>query len=157
MDTRVRAKPPLRLDALSRRVHQIALSACCLIGLPALAGTAANYCDELGRLVETVVADGTSVIDAHDAVGNIKTVRHNAATTVGISGFSPVSGLVGTVVTVYGSSFSSTLASNIVNASGTSAAVTLATASSRVVKVPTGATTGFNSVNNGTAILGNKI
>ncbi len=115
----------------------------------AWAGTANYYYDELGRLIETVAADGTSVQYAYDAVGNITSVRHNGATTIGISGFIPISGPVGTAVTVYGSGFSTTVASNVVKFNGKAATVTAATASSLTATVPTGATTGQIAITNG--------
>ena len=69
-----------------------------------------------------------------------------AAPAPTITGFSPTSGSVGTVVTLTGTNFSTTLVDNIVKFSGTAATVSAATANSLTVAVPTGATTGKISV-----------
>src|SRR6187431_767824 len=59
-----------------------------------------------------------------------------------ITGFSPTSGPVGTVVNVIGSNFSITPTKNIVKFNGTPATVTSASPSALIVTVPAGATTG---------------
>ena len=143
--------PTIRVRQLCRRVVLLIYGLACLAGLPVWASSANYYYDELGRLVETVAADGTSVLYSYDAVGNITSVRHNNVSTVGISGFNPLSGPVGTSVTVFGSGFSTTLATNVVKFNGTSATVTAATATSLVVTVPTGASTGAINITNGAA------
>ena len=121
----------------------------CTLSLTAHASTASYYYDELGRLIETVAADGSSVFYAYDAVGNITSVRHNSTAATGISGFSPISGPVGTSVTIFGSGFNVAPASNTVKFNGTAATVISATATSLVVAVPSGASTGAISVTNG--------
>ena len=131
-------------------LRTLALGLCLLVG-SAWAATASYYYDELGRLVETVAADGTSVLYSYDAVGNITSVKHDAVSTVGISGFIPTSGPVGTSVTIFGSGFNTTAASNVVKFNGVAATVTTATATTLTVTVPTGATTGTLSVANGAA------
>lgn len=63
-----------------------------------------------------------------------------------ITSFSPLEGPVGTTVTITGANFSSTAANNLVKFNGTTASVTSATASTLVVSVPVGASTGKISV-----------
>ena len=131
-------------------LRNMALGLCLLVGT-VWAGTASYYYDELGRLIETVAADGTSVLYSYDAVGNISSVKHDAVSTVGISGFIPAAGPIGTSVTIFGSGFSTTPASNVVKFNGTAATVNAATATSLVVTVPAAAITGAISVANGAA------
>jgi YD repeat-containing protein len=61
------------------------------------ASAASYYCDELGRLIATVAADDTSVLYNYDAVGNITSVKHESASSMGINGFTSVLGSTGTV------------------------------------------------------------
>jgi hypothetical protein len=61
---------------------------------------------------------------------------------VGITGFSPTSGEVGTEVTISGKNFSTTKTENSVSFNGTAATVKEASASQLKVNVPSGATTG---------------
>ena len=138
----------IRANFQRQLLRVTALGLALLVGT-AWAGTASYYYDELGRLVETVAADGTSVFYSYDAVGNITTLKHESATAVGISGFSPAAGPVGTSVTIFGSGFNLTAASNVVKFNGVSTSVTAATANTLVVTVPTGANTGAISVANG--------
>lgn len=79
----------------------------------------------------------------------LSTSFYSPATTTGVptvTGMSPSSGLVGTVITITGTNFSSTPANNTVKFNGTLATVTAATATSLTVTVPTGATTGIVTV-----------
>ncbi len=69
-----------------------------------------------------------------------------AATAPTLTGFSPTSGTIGTVVTLTGTNFSTTLLDNTVKFNGTAATVSAATATSLTVSVPAGATTGKISV-----------
>ncbi len=59
-----------------------------------------------------------------------------------ISGFSPISGLVGTTVTISGTDFGSTLASNVLSFNGTTAAVTAYSSTTVTTTVPAGASSG---------------
>jgi sugar lactone lactonase YvrE len=68
------------------------------------------------------------------------------ATAPTLTGFSPTSGAIGTVVTLTGTNFSTTLLDNTVKFNGTVATVSAATAISLTVAVPPGATTGKISV-----------
>lgn len=106
------------------------------------------YYDELGRLVQAVAPDGSSVQYRYDAAGNITLVRRNAVNALSLAEFAPNSGPAGTAVTIYGSGFSTTPASNAVSFNGAVAAVTAATANSLVVTVPAGASTGKIVVSN---------
>jgi YD repeat-containing protein len=148
------SRPGLALRAwahLRRGIQGAALAA--LLALmwaqAAGAGTAQYYYDELGRLIETVAADGTSVQYRYDAVGNILSVRHYSATAVAISGFMPVSGSAGTAVTIYGSGFNATPTNNTVKFNGTLATVTGGTTTSLTVTVPAGASSGTITVKSG--------
>ncbi|UII35053.1 DUF3500 domain-containing protein [Fulvivirga ulvae] len=68
------------------------------------------------------------------------------ASSVTISGFSPTSGAVGTVVTITGTNFSSTASDNTVSFNGTAAQVDAAASTQLTVAVPAGATTGTITV-----------
>ena len=63
-----------------------------------------------------------------------------------ITGFSPTSGPVGTIVTINGTNFGTTAASNTVKIGTTTATVTSPTATKLTITVPEGATTGKVSV-----------
>jgi gliding motility-associated-like protein len=63
-----------------------------------------------------------------------------------IVSFSPVSGIVGRIVTISGTNFSTILANNIVKFNGVVAVPTAATATTLTALVPTGATTGLITV-----------
>jgi sugar lactone lactonase YvrE len=63
-----------------------------------------------------------------------------------LTGFSPTSGAIGTVVTLTGTNFSTILLDNIVKFNGTAATVSAATTTSLTVEVPAGAGTGKISV-----------
>jgi hypothetical protein len=132
-----------------RAVLLVVVTLACWAG--ASAASAMYYYDELGRLVETVAADGSSVLYAYDAVGNIVSVKHDTATTLGVSGFIPASGPSGTTVTIFGSGFNTTATNNTVNFNGVAATVSAATATTLTVTVPAAATTGVISVTNGAA------
>ncbi len=63
-----------------------------------------------------------------------------------VTGFTPVSGPVGTVVTITGTNFDLLPGNNLVQFNGTTAAVTSGTSTNLVATVPGGATTGFITV-----------
>ncbi len=114
----------------------------------AVAADVIHYYDPLGRLVETVGPDGSSVQYAYDAVGNITSVRRKTAGTLSISGFIPASGDVGTTVTVMGSGFDAVVSNNAVKLNGQSVAAQTATTTSLTFQVPPGGTTGLIQVTN---------
>jgi uncharacterized protein (TIGR03437 family) len=64
-----------------------------------------------------------------------------------ITGFTPISGQVGTVVTITGTNFSTAVTSNTVTFAGKQASITSAAANQIVATVPDGATTGNITVN----------
>jgi YD repeat-containing protein len=64
--------------------------------------------DALGRLVQVTDPSGDTAIYRYDAVGNITAIERPSAGGVAISGFTPTSGPVGTVVTISGVGFSAT-------------------------------------------------
>ncbi|AYL93847.1 DUF5008 domain-containing protein [Mucilaginibacter celer] len=77
---------------------------------------------------------------------------------VGISGFSPDNGNVGTVVTITGVGFSTTPANNTVTFNGVVAKVNAATATQLVVVAPQGVSTGFIKVRvNGVEAVSPKV
>jgi YD repeat-containing protein len=98
--------------------------------------------DELGRLVGVVDPSSDTAVYSYDAVGNLLGIARYASSTVSVIDFQPKSGPVGTTVTIQGTGFSPTPGNNSVTFNGTAATVTSATATSLVVSVPSGATTG---------------
>jgi len=85
----------------------------------------------------TVTVDGiTATSDTDFTVLQLQTV----------SSFAPTSGVAGATVTITGTNFSATAADNTVKFNTTTATVTAATATSLIVTVPAGATTGKVSV-----------
>jgi YD repeat-containing protein len=131
---------------LTARVLVVLAVACLLTaGVAGLASAEITYYyDTLGRLVgvSDPASDTATATYQYDAVGNLLSVTRYASSTVSIIDFQPNTGPVGTVVTIQGTGFSSTPASNAVTFNGTAATVTSATATSLVVSVPAGATTG---------------
>jgi YD repeat-containing protein len=98
--------------------------------------------DALGRLVQVTNPESESAIYRYDAVGNITAIERPGASSVAISGFTPVSGLVGATVIISGAGFSATPAQNTVTFNGVAAAVTSVTTTQIVAAVPSGAATG---------------
>jgi len=119
-----------------------------LPGQVALAGGAQYVYDELGRVVGAVTASGGAESYAYDADGNILNVAVFAAGSVAITGFSPSSGVAGTVVTLQGMGFDPVSASNTITFNGVAATVTQASATQLTVAVPAGASTGPIRVTN---------
>jgi len=64
-----------------------------------------------------------------------------------ITGFAPLSGQVGTVVTITGTNFGTSITSNTVTIAGTETPITSASATQIIVTVPNAATTGLIAVN----------
>jgi YD repeat-containing protein len=102
--------------------------------------------DELGRLIGVVDAAGDSATYKYDAVGNILSITRQSSSQLAIISFAPQSGTVGATVTISGTAFSPTPSQNTVQFNGTTASIVSASATSLVVTVPTGATTGPISV-----------
>ena len=97
-----------------------------------------------GTGLATGVAAGTSQISA--TMGGVSsspvTLTVTAVVPLSITGLNPIYGQVGTPATITGTSFGATQGTSKVTFNGTVATVTSWTATSIVVQVPTGATTG---------------
>jgi YD repeat-containing protein len=106
-----------------------------------------NYVyDELGRLIGVVDSAGDSATYKYDAVGNVLSITRQSSSQLSIISFMPQSGTAGTTVTINGTAFSSTASQNTVKFNGTTASIVSASATSLVVTVPGGATTGPISI-----------
>lgn len=104
------------------------------------------FYDELGQLVKVVDSTGTVIEYVYDKVGNILEIKRSTTAGLAIFNFTPSRGPVTTKVTIQGQGFSTNLLDNTVRFNGTSAEVLSATATTLVVVVPIGATTGPISV-----------
>ena len=115
------------------------------------AGPVQYFYDDLGRLTKVVDQTGKIASYRYDPVGNLLSITRStlpANNGLAILNFTPQRGSTGTAVTIQGQGFSS---STVVQFNGTAAVVTSVTASSLVVSVPSGSTTGPISVTVGTA------
>jgi len=102
--------------------------------------------DGLGRLISAVASSGDAVRYSYDAVGNILSITRYAAGQSATFEFHPKSGPVGASVTISGSNFSTDPAQDTVKFNGTTASISSASATTLVVTVPAGATTGTLSI-----------
>jgi YD repeat-containing protein len=137
------------LAALLRGLRARAMLAMlCLAAAGAAPAQVRYHYDPLGRLIQVVAPDGSSVQYSYDAAGNITAVRRIAANALSLGDFTPRSGPVGSVVTLYGAGFSPSAAANTVTFNGTAATVSAATSTALTVSVPAGATTGRITVSN---------
>lgn len=112
------------------------------------------FYDDLGQLIKVIDSAGNEIDYAYDAVGNMTAITRKAAPppgTLAIFNFTPQAGGVGESVTIQGQGFGSTVGANTVQFNGAPATVVSASASTLVVTVPIGATTGPISVTVGTA------
>ena len=101
----------------------------------------------LAALCTTAIHAASNVVQyTYDAAGNIVSIERANPAPISISGFTPTSGPVGTVVTIVGRGFSATAASNGVTFNGVAATVVTATVTILTVGVPPSATTGKISV-----------
>ena len=105
--------------------------------------------DDLGRLIGVIDSAGDSATYQYDAVGNILSISRQSSSQLAIISFTPQSGAVGSTVTINGTAFSPTPSQNTVRFNGTTASIVSASATSLVVTVPAGATTGPISVSTG--------
>jgi YD repeat-containing protein len=114
--------------------------------------TLQHFYDDAGQHTKVVDSAGNVVEYVYDPAGNI--VQGNRTTVapgvLATFNFTPQRGAVGTAVTILGQNFSTTPSSNIVQFTGVNAAVVSANATTLVVLVPTGATTGALTVTVGT-------
>ena len=127
-------------------------SATCLPGQTT--ATLQCFYDDTGQLIKTVDPAGNITTYSYDPVGNIVQVSRSTLSSPGamsVFNVTPQKGGVGQTVTIQGQGFSSSPASNLVKFNGTQATVVTATATSLVVTVPAGATTGTVSVTAGGA------
>src|ERR1700682_775515 len=97
-------------------------------------------CLSLG-VARAQTSSGNIVEFNYDAVGNIVGIQ-SSSVQLGLSGFSPSSGPIGTTVVVLGSGFGTTAASNTVKFNGVPAPVASGTRTQLTVTVPPTATTG---------------
>lgn len=104
------------------------------------------FYDELGQLTKVVDSTGTVIEYVYDKVGNILEIKRSTTSGLAIFNFTPSRGPVTTKVTIQGQGFSANPPDNTVRFNGTSAQVLSATATTLVVIVPIGATTGPISV-----------
>lgn len=100
------------------------------------------FYDELGQLVKVVDSTGVVIEYVYDKVGNILEIKRSTTSGLAIFNFTPSRGPVTTKVTIQGQGFSTNPIENAVRFNGTSAQVLSATATTLVVTVPVGATTG---------------
>lgn len=114
------------------------------------ADQAKYFYDELGRLVGGVDGQNNAAVYNYDEVGNLLKIDRFTTTAgnVGIFLIVPGSSLINKPVEIRGFGFTSPPSSNAVAFNGTSASVLSGTASSLLVTVPTGATTGTVTVTN---------
>jgi RHS repeat-associated protein len=124
-----------------------------VLGLPPLATQAATQSDpisyaydEAGRLRAVIDPSAGAAVYSYDAVGNLVSISRQSATATSVIEFDPDSGPVGSSVTIYGTGFSSTASQDSVSFNGVAATITSASATTLVVTVPAGATTGPISV-----------
>jgi YD repeat-containing protein len=94
--------------------------------------------DDLGRLSSVVDPTGATAVYTYDALGNLLSIIRQ--TPIGISSFSPTTGLVGTTVTIVGTGFSSLASQDTVKFNGVTATITSATPTQIVATVPSSAT-----------------
>jgi YD repeat-containing protein len=114
------------------------------------ADTAQYYYDELGRLVGVVNEQGDAAVYNYDAVGNLLSIQRFTSSGGGVGLFliAPASSIVNKNVEVRGFGFTIPPSSNQVQFNGTMATVVSATATSIIVTIPVGATSGPVTVTN---------
>jgi YD repeat-containing protein len=114
------------------------------------ADQAQYYYDELSRLVGVIDSSGDTAVYRYDEVGNLLSIQRFTAAPTGIGIFlvAPGSALVGANVEIRGFGFTTPPSSNQVQVNGTAATVVSATATSLIVTVPAGATSGLVTVTN---------
>lgn len=104
-------------------------------------GTVASILSSTSTTLTVTVPSGATNGTISISTGcNTATSSATFTTAIGISGFSPASGPVGTTVTIDGGGFSTTPANNVIYFGATQATVTNATATQLTVTVPYGAT-----------------
>jgi YD repeat-containing protein len=132
------------MQIIKRFVATVAIA----LGLASLPAFAAQYTyDQLGHLTSVVESNGSSITYTYDANGNILSITRTGATSpLSLTSFAPTSGPIGTPVTIRGTGFSPVAAQNAVQIGGLPAAVISSNATTIVVNVPGGATSGLIAV-----------
>jgi hypothetical protein len=106
-------------------------------------GAAALVASSTSTEIVTTVPSGATSGPIYVKVGNETGTSATAFEVIpAITGFSPATGAVGTVVTITGSGFGTAADNTIVAFNGTTAAISGTTSTQLVVTVPAGATTG---------------
>src|SRR3989442_12334957 len=124
---------------------RLAILLCCVAGLLGQAPITFQYLyDDTGQLTRVVDSTGVVIEYVYDPVGNMLEVRRSTVTpgALTIFSFTPQQGGALTIITIQGQGFSPTPPANTVLFNGTAATVVSATATTLVVMVPVGATTG---------------
>lgn len=131
------------LRFVRRGLNMAALCALALLPSTSFADDVRNYYNSANQLVEAAnLTTGRADILTYDANGNLTNISSILTSALTISGFTPGSGAVGSLVMISGTGFNATAASNTVKFNGTNATVSSASATQLAVTVPTGATTG---------------
>jgi len=128
----------------------MAVCACALAQTPI---TFQYLYDDIGQLVKVVDSTGIVIEYVYDAVGNMLDIKRSTVVPGALSvfGFTPQQSGPLSLVTINGQGFSTTPSANTVRFNGVAAIVVSATATTLVVAVPAGATSGTISVSVGTA------
>ena len=101
----------------------------------------------LAALVVAEARAATNLVQyTFDAAGNIVAIQRGDPAPLGVTGFTPMSGTVGTLVTITGTGFAPTPGGNGVTFNGVAAIASAATTTTLTVAVPAGATTGSIAV-----------
>jgi YD repeat-containing protein len=115
-----------------------------LLQFDALAANTNYVYDANGRVVGVIDSSGAGMKYTYDAAGNVTAIK--SAGAISLIEFTPRSGPIGTTVSLFGTGFSTTAGQNTVTFNGTAAVVNSASATTLVVQVPAGATTGTIAV-----------
>lgn len=124
------------------------------LGYSLVRPTCTSWGITVNKSTGTITFASTPVYDPYGAIGQTGTISGTLgftpipASSAGITlfGINPTSGYPGTSVTITGTNFSTTPASNAVEFNGVPATVVTASATTLIVTVPSGATTGTVSV-----------
>lgn len=107
------------------------------------------FYDDLGQLIRVADSSGNVVTYTYDPAGNCTAITRTALsspTALAVFNFTPHRGTAGTTVTLLGQGFDPTAANDTVQFNGKAASISSATATTLVVTVPSGATSGPVSV-----------
>ena len=137
----VRELPLIALTAIISALLRVspALATCPNTTVPSGSITYAYDSDD--RLIGVVNVSASAATYQYDVVGNLLSISRPTEPVLLLS-LSPNNGPSATCVTIYGRGYSSTASQNTVTFNGTSAPVLYSTATTIVVAVPSGASTG---------------